>query len=311
MDYLLYQIFNISFLIYCFSLYFALKFLFFLYANFFRKRMDLIKRYGKDSWALVTGATDGIGKGICIELARTGFNIILVSRTESKLKTVGEVLKKINQNIKIHLIPFNFDEQSTKEHYIKSFGNLQEQYDISILVNNVGTEHHNNFDRVRVDCLYSAINLNIIPQTILTKIFFHKMNKRPRSAIISLSSFAAEFPFAMKSLYSATKIYNHYLSVGLMEETALYSNIDWLSVKPLEVETVLSTTKADGYMVITPKQCADAILDDLGYENETYTHWCHKVQAWVLKNLMPKSLFYAVVRRFWFKWFIKRDEKSE
>ena len=129
--------------------------------------------------------------------------------------------------------------------------------------------------------------------------------------IINLSSFAGEFPFAMKSLYSATKIFNHFLTIGLKEETGLYSHVDWLSVKPLEVETVLSTTKADGFVVITPKQCAESILNDLGYEDETYTHWSHKIQAFLLLNFLPKSLFYAVVRRFWFKWFINRDEKSE
>jgi 17beta-estradiol 17-dehydrogenase / very-long-chain 3-oxoacyl-CoA reductase len=301
----------LPFIIYCTTIYLATRFSWFLYKIFIRRRKDLIKRYGRDSWAMVTGATDGIGKGICMELARTGFNIILVSRTESKLKTVSDELKKSNPNIKTHYIPYDFDKQTTEEHYTKTFGNLQEKFDISILVNNVGTEHHNTFDRVRVDCLYTAINLNIIPQVVLTKILFNKMNKRKRSAVISLSSFAGEFPFAMKSLYSATKIFNHYLSKGLKEETSMNSNIDWLSVKPLEVETVLSTTKADGFMVITPKQCADAILNDLGYEEETYTHWAHKIQAFVLMNFLPKILFYAVVKRFWFKWFIKRDEKSE
>lgn len=302
----------LPFIVYCTIFYLIMEFSYFLFKILIRPRKDLLKRYGKDSWALVTGATDGIGKGICMELARTGFNIILVSRTESKLKLVSEEIKKLNPSIKTHYIPYDFDKLTTEENYTKFFGNLQEKFDISILVNNVGTEHHNTFDRVRIDCLYTAINLNIIPQVVLTKILFEKMKQRKRSAIISLSSFAAEFPFAMKSLYSATKIFNHYLSKGLQEETNLnYPNIDWMSVKPLEVETVLSTTKADGFMVITPKQCAESILNDLGYEQETYTHWAHKIQAFVLINFLPKSLFYAVVKRFWFKWFIKRDEKSE
>lgn len=44
------------------------------------------ERYGKNSWAVVTGATDGIGKGFAIELAKRGFNIVLISRTMSKLE---------------------------------------------------------------------------------------------------------------------------------------------------------------------------------------------------------------------------------
>jgi len=48
-----------------------------------------LERYGgKGTWALVTGATDGIGLEFCMQLARSGFNICLVSRTESKLEAV-------------------------------------------------------------------------------------------------------------------------------------------------------------------------------------------------------------------------------
>mmetsp|Transcript_13376 Transcript_13376/g.16977 ORF Transcript_13376/g.16977 Transcript_13376/m.16977 type:complete len:100 (+) Transcript_13376:12-311(+) len=57
----------------------------------FRTRMDHLKRYGgKGTWALVTGASDGIGLEFCKQLARSGFNICLVSRAESKMKTVVE-----------------------------------------------------------------------------------------------------------------------------------------------------------------------------------------------------------------------------
>jgi 17beta-estradiol 17-dehydrogenase / very-long-chain 3-oxoacyl-CoA reductase len=261
---------------------------------------------------MVTGATDGIGKAICEELARTGFNIILVSRTLSKLQNVAKELEKINSKIKTHVVAYDFGERVTLEDYTSVFSPLVDKFDISLLVNNVGTEQHNTFDRVNIKHVFASININVLPQTILTKIFMTKMNNRKsRSGMINLSSFAGEMPFAMKSVYSATKIYNHYLTVGLKEETALDSNIDWLSVKPLEVETVLSTTKADGIVIITPKQCADCILNDLGYEDETYTHWSHKVQDFLMLNLIPNWLLYSVVRRYWFKFFIKRDEKSE
>ena len=61
-----------------------------IYRHFIRTPYDLVKRYGKDrnSWALVTGASDGIGAESCRNLAKQGFNICLVSRTLSKLKVV-------------------------------------------------------------------------------------------------------------------------------------------------------------------------------------------------------------------------------
>jgi 17beta-estradiol 17-dehydrogenase / very-long-chain 3-oxoacyl-CoA reductase len=292
-------------------LYLVFLFLRFIYTNFFRKRLNLKNRYGEDSWALVTGATDGIGKALCEELVKEGFNIILVSRNIQKLNKVKAELLKLNPKIKILEIEYDFNQKNALEDYITVFSKLQDSYDISILINNVGLDHHNTFDRVKVDHIYSMINLNVLPQTILTKIFLNKMNTRnKRSSIISMSSFAGDFPFPMKSLYSATKVFSHYLSISLLEEMKGSDRIDWLSVKPLEVETVMSTTKADGFSVITASQCASSILNDLGYENETYTHWAHKIQANFLK-FVPKFVMYEVFRRFWFKIFIKRDEKIE
>lgn len=52
------------------------------------KRVDMKARYGEGSWALVTGASDGIGKEYSLQLAKEGFNICLVSRTRSKLEAV-------------------------------------------------------------------------------------------------------------------------------------------------------------------------------------------------------------------------------
>ena len=172
----------------------------FIYTNFFRKRLNLLTRYGPDSWALVTGATDGIGKALCEELVKEGFNIILVSRTLQKLKNVSADLIKINPRIKTHLVEYDFNIKNKLEDYLSAFGNLQEKYDVSILINNVGLDHHNTFERVKIDHLYSMLNLNVIPQTLLTKILLNGMNARKdRSSVITLSSFAGEFPFPMKS----------------------------------------------------------------------------------------------------------------
>lgn len=52
-----------------------------IYVAFLRRRRNLIQRYGANSWALITGSSDGIGKGIATSLAAQGFNIILSARS--------------------------------------------------------------------------------------------------------------------------------------------------------------------------------------------------------------------------------------
>lgn len=304
------SIYETKFWLYLILFYYLAKLCRFVYKNCLRKRKNLKKRYGANSWALITGATDGIGKALAMDLAREGFNIILVSRTLEKLNKVAAEIRNINSNVSTHVIQYDFSILNQLSDYQKAFAYLKDKFDISILINNVGTEQHNNFDRVRLDLVYSTINVNVIPQTILTKIFFNKMNTRPnRSSIINISSYAGDFPFPMKTIYSATKAYNNYVSVGLSEEYK-GGNIDFLSVKPLEVETVLSTTKANGFDVITPHQCSNAILNDLGHETVTYGHVNHKIQAFLMR-FIPTCVMYPVFRKFWFRIFIKRDEKSE
>ena len=61
----------------------------FILRHFMAFRMkDLKFRYGDESWAVVTGASDGIGAEYCYHLAKQGFNLVLISRTKSKLESV-------------------------------------------------------------------------------------------------------------------------------------------------------------------------------------------------------------------------------
>jgi len=281
---------------------FLVKLVFNLYKVFIRPRKNLKEIYGNGSWCIVTGATDGIGKAFCFELAKEGFNILLVSRTLSKLNKVSEELKSAFPKIQTYCIEFNFYQKNNYEEYTKAFANLQENFDISILVNNVGTDHHDSFEKLSLYDISQEITLNICPQAYLTKIFWEKLKSRKeknlRSGIINVSSFVADFPFPMKAIYAATKAYDHYMSVGLEIELK-GSNVDFLSVKPLEVSTPLTGTQPDGLFIITPEQCAASSLNDFGYESETYSFWGHKLQAYIV-NLLPRFAVYWFMKNYWY-----------
>lgn len=71
-----------------------------------------LKSYG--SWAMVTGATDGIGRAFAHELAKHGLNLILVSRNPSKLASVSDDFRQEFPQIKIKIIPFDFSSGNTR-----------------------------------------------------------------------------------------------------------------------------------------------------------------------------------------------------
>ena len=63
-----------------------------IYRHILRPRRDLVSRYG-GNWAVVTGASDGIGEAYSYELAKSGFNIVIVSRTMEKMELVAQKLR--------------------------------------------------------------------------------------------------------------------------------------------------------------------------------------------------------------------------
>ena len=98
-------------------LYFIYGIVRFFRRHCFLKPLDLAERYGKGSWALVTGASDGIGKEYCLQLAQKGFNVCLVSRTREKLEAVEKEIKSktSGSGVQTCLIQFDFEGATTMD----------------------------------------------------------------------------------------------------------------------------------------------------------------------------------------------------
>jgi 17beta-estradiol 17-dehydrogenase / very-long-chain 3-oxoacyl-CoA reductase len=102
-------------------------------------RKNLYKRYG-GGWAIVTGASDGIGKGYALQLAKAGFNVCLMARNKERLAEVAaEVRSKYTVSTKVIVQDFgkltNEEEINELKAKIEDF---VKDHDTSILVNNVG-----------------------------------------------------------------------------------------------------------------------------------------------------------------------------
>ena len=176
-----------------------------IFVMFLRPGKNL-KKLG--SWAIVTGATDGIGKGYAKEFARKKINVILVSRTQSKLEEVAKELEsKYKVETKIVAVDFSKPDEVAKGY--AAIQSLVDQLEVGILVNNVGVSYPYAMYLHEMDdeLVQSIISVNIDPLTRLTKMVIPGMVKRKRGAIVNIGSGAASVipSDPLYSVYAGTK----------------------------------------------------------------------------------------------------------
>ena len=94
------------------------------------------ERYGKGSWAIVTGGAAGLGREAVMELGQRGFNIIIVGNETSTINQVVQEVKKLNSGIKIETYTLDFGRNYQISDF-EAFYNKFKHLDISVLVNNV------------------------------------------------------------------------------------------------------------------------------------------------------------------------------
>ncbi|KAL4484733.1 hypothetical protein ABPG74_019910 [Tetrahymena malaccensis] len=239
---------------------------------------NLIERYGKGSYAAISACTDGIGKGFAIELAKRGFNLVMLIRNVKKGEELAEEIKKtINKDIDIRIVEIDF-QNIQKEGVIESIIEQMQGLDISILVNNVGVLIHGPFELYSYSQINKLISMNVGAQTLLTKGLISQLLKRKqKGAIINLSSMSSYYPVAGFAMYGGSKSFNNYFSGSLSEEYK--GRLDIIAVRPGWVDTPMTDGMNDKMLEITQEQCARVVLRQLGRTTLTFGHYKHEITA--------------------------------
>ena len=158
-----------------------------------------------NTFALVTGASSGIGLEIARSLAKRGYNIILTARSEDKLKAIA---KEISDNFKVKTSVFPSDlSDKTAPNKIFKFCELN-KYDVSVLVNNAGFANPDKFHRTSMEDEERFIRVLGTSVIALTKLFLNEMLDKRHGRIMIVSSVAAYAPpSVIQSLYGPIKTF--------------------------------------------------------------------------------------------------------
>ena len=270
-----------------FLAYTALKLLLWIRLHFMQST-PILKRYAKaGKWAVVTGASDGIGKGFAVELAKKGFSIVLISRTKSKLDDVAAECEKKGKNCETKVITFDFSTATAADY--KKLGNQLNGMEIGLLVNNVGInyEHPRWYDEVDIEEDLSILKVNCESQLQMTKFVLPHMKAKKCGGIISLSSYSVVSQAGLLSTYAATKAFNKTFSEAMATELKRF-NIDCLAITPNMVISNMSKIRRESFSIVNPNAMARQALAKLGACTTNSGHWHHSILEYIT-TLLPES----------------------
>ena len=158
--------------------------------------------------ALITGASNGLGKDFAKELSKKGYDLVLVARSKDKLETLKRELKTY---IEIEVM-----DLSIKENVFKLYNKYKGEIDL--LINNAGFGLFGKFTDTDLDTELNMIDLNVTAYHILTKLFLQDFVKKNNGRILNVASSAAFEPGPLMTTYYSTKSYVYKMTMGIYEE---------------------------------------------------------------------------------------------
>jgi uncharacterized protein len=194
----------------------------------------ILRKAFQGKWALVTGASAGIGEAIAIELASAGANLILTARRTDRLETLARRLGS-EHSIQTQVTPADLaDPAAPKQLFEATEG---QGIAVDILINNAGFGYYGEFVTGDPAWQRTMVDVNCTAVVDLTRIFLPRMTERKRGYVMIVASTAAYQPVAYMATYAATKAFDRMLAEALAEETARFGiRVSALCPGPTESE---------------------------------------------------------------------------
>lgn len=236
-----------------------------------------------------------------MELAERGFNIVLVSRSKSKLKEVEKALNAKFPNIKTKVIVMDLGDNPTPE-TIKTLDTDTKDLDISLVINNAGVISTEKFSKQKIDFINNMMNVNSVAPALVLSTFVNRLRAREnRSGIINVDSVIAAVAAPTLANYAASKAFLRSLSLSLAEEEK--DKLDILALAPGGINTQMMGFMKNSIPDPTtsqPEQTAANALRDLGQDRFTHGFLPHDAFAWIVETTdsVAPGLLQFVLNRY-------------
>ncbi len=258
---------------------------------------NFTEKYGP--WALVTGASSGIGKEMATQLAAKGLNVVIVARRQNLL---DKLKQELTSKYKVEVLPLETDLYT--DYAVKQIEEATRELDIGLVIPNAGAESAGEFVDVNVDKNTDLVQLNVIAPMQIANVFGQRLKRRGKGGILFVSSLFGYQGIPYVANYSATKAYILSLGEALRIELARYG-VDVSVLSPGLTDTAMPANMPINFkkmpiFTMKPARTARIGLNALGKKSTVVPGMLNKIYAWenrFIPRTWPVALFGFLIRR--------------
>jgi len=244
---------------------------------------DFKTKYGP--WALVAGASEGLGAAFSEALAERGLNLILLARRLDKLEDLAQQLSNL-YSVKTIAHTLDLADFKLVRHFVS-----QRKETIGLLVYNAAYSPIGYFENVGEESLEQIVDVNIKGPLLLSKLLSKQMIKRKKGGIVLMSSFAGNQGSPKIATYAASKAFNSILAEGLWNELKKH-NIDVLASCAGAISTpgyknAQNTKNAPG--TLSAQKVAESTLKALGKGPTIIPGFTNKMAHFFMNRILPRK----------------------
>jgi short-subunit dehydrogenase len=246
------------------------------------KHTDFRARYG--TWALIAGASEGLGAEYATQLAARGLNLVLLARRKELLEQLGAQLTR-DHAVEVRVLPLDLAREDIGEAVEAATRDIE----VGLLVYNAALSMIGPFFEVALEDHLKEIAINCRGPLTLSYLLGQQMLKRRRGGIILMSSLSSSQGSPLITNYSATKAYNRLLAEGLWDELRA-QDIDVLVCSASSVSTpgyLASAPSRTSVSAMTPRAVVSETLAALGKKPVVIPGWTNRIANVVMQRLLP------------------------
>ena len=241
---------------------------------------NLADRFG--SWAVVTGASEGIGEAFARELASKGLNLVLIARREPLLEELAAELK-LAHGVECRVIATDLSNLEN----VDAMAAATQDLDVGLMVAAAGFGTSGPLANASLASEVNMVQLNCIGALACTWHFARRFTERGRGGLVLMSSLLAFHGVPRAANYAATQAYVQTLAEGLRVELAPFG-VEVIASAPGPIGTGFAK-RANLQMTqaLPPEVVARVTLAALGHKTTVRPGWLSKLLGWSLA-LLPR-----------------------